>query len=227
MSGVTIYMEGGGPRSGGRASLRGGMNDFLKPLVDAARRRSIRWKLVCCGPREEAYRRFRSAIRDADPDEATVLLVDSESPVGELPRAHLHREDGWDLAFASDNAIHLMVQVMETWIVADAEAVAEYFGVSAKAAKLPVRQDLEQETKSKVLKALRTLAARARKGSYVKIQHGSALLRRIDSAKVRARCSHCDCMFKELGRIIKGTPSVGKGNNGGVANNHGQSWRNA
>ena len=62
MKGITIFMEGGGRGQGGRAQLRLGMDAFLGPLKQAARRKKLRWKLVCCGPRVEAYRRFRSTV---------------------------------------------------------------------------------------------------------------------------------------------------------------------
>ena len=75
MSGVAIYMEGGGAGRDSKAALRQGMDAFLDPLKQAAREKKLHWKLVCCGPRDEAFRGFRNALRDGD-DDMVVLLVD-------------------------------------------------------------------------------------------------------------------------------------------------------
>jgi hypothetical protein len=114
LSGVAIYMEGGGDGKDSKAALRQGMDAFLTTLKEAARAKSWRWKLVCCGPRNAAYDGFRNAVRNND-DAITMLLVDSEGPLVGSPCAHLQARDGWDLTDASDGVVHLMVEVMETW----------------------------------------------------------------------------------------------------------------
>jgi len=43
-----------------------------------------------------------------------------------------------------------MVQCMETWIVADPEAVKKYYGAGFKAEKVPKRENLEEEPKSQI-----------------------------------------------------------------------------
>jgi hypothetical protein len=77
LSGLAIYMEGGGDGKDSKAALRQGMDAFLSTLKDAARAKSWRWKLVCCGPRNAAYDGFRNAVRNND-DTIIVLLVDAE-----------------------------------------------------------------------------------------------------------------------------------------------------
>ena len=66
MSGIAIYMEGGGTGKENRAGLRQGMDAFLESLKEAARYKALRWKLVCCGPRDEAFRVFRNAVNNGD-----------------------------------------------------------------------------------------------------------------------------------------------------------------
>ena len=75
MSGVAIYMEGGGKGKESQSALRQGMDGFLRRLKDAARAKQWRWKLVCCGPRGDALRGFQNAVARGD-DTVTVLLVD-------------------------------------------------------------------------------------------------------------------------------------------------------
>lgn len=202
--GVAIYMEGGGPGRSGRAALRQGMDHFLGPLKLAARRRSLSWKLVPCGSRSEAYRRFRNACENADPDETRILLVDAEAPVTLAPRAHLRERvgDRWDLGFASDDTVHLMVQLMETWLVADPVALADYYGRGFNAARLPERLDLEEEPKASVERALEEATRRTGKGAYHKIRHASELLKRLDQERVKARCRHCNRLFEALDGIF-------------------------
>ena len=111
MKGVAIYMEGGGDGPNGKAALRIGMDALLRPLKEIAQRNRLRWRLVPCGGRDAAFKRFRNA---ANRDDAIVaLLVDSEGPVSATPTLHLAQRDSWHLQFADGDAIHLMVQVMD------------------------------------------------------------------------------------------------------------------
>lgn len=201
MRSVAIYMEGGGSGRG-RNTLRRGMDRFLAAPKERARSRAFSWKLVCCGSREDAYRRLGNAVAFAEPHETVILLVDAEDFVVRSPRAHLREEDNWDLSFASENTVHLMTQIMETWLVADPEGLARYYGGRFNPAKLPRRMDLEQEPKTRVENGLRDATKDTGKGPYHNIEHASELLGQIDPAKVRARCRHCKRLFEELDRII-------------------------
>lgn len=201
MSGVAIYLEGGGEGKNSRAALRRGMDGFLRRLKDATRAKGWRWRLVCCGPRDDALRGFRQAVNRGD-DAVTVLLVDAEGPVQRPCREHLRRRDGWNMAFAEDDAVHLMVQVMETWIVADSAALAAYYGRGFSENALPNRANLEAEPKAAVERALNRATERPRKGRYHKIRHASELLQRIDAERVQERCPHCRRVFDVVGRMI-------------------------
>lgn len=205
MRGIKIYMEGGGSGRQRRGALRTGMEILMEDLKDAARKKALGWSLVCCGSREKTYRRFRNAVGDAGPGQTTILLVDAEEPVDEpmSPGAHLRKNDDWDLSLAPDNTIHLMVQVMETWIVADPKALTAYYGRDFGASHLPGRSNLEDEPKAQILRALKDATKGTTKGVYRKIEHAGDLLTRIDPAKVRNRCRYCRRLFEELGRIVE------------------------
>ena len=202
MSGVAIYMEGGGDGGSGRAALRRGMDGLLGPLKELARSKAIRWRLVCCGSRRKAFDGFRGAVDNGD-DAVVVLLVDAEEPVVGTPRDHLRNRDGWELGFATDDKVHLMVQTMETWIVADPEALRRYYGRGFNAGALPVRRNLEEEPKASVEDSLHRATERTKKGRYQKIRHASDLLQRMNAETVKARCRHCRRLFDELGRTIQ------------------------
>jgi Domain of unknown function (DUF4276) len=201
MSGVAIYMEGGGDGHGSRAALRQGMDVFLTPLKQAARARSWRWKLVCCGGREEAFRAFVHALRGGEMT-LTVLLVDAEGPVATSPRAHLQSRDGWDLSGIGCEIVHLMIQAMETWIVADLPALRGYYGQYFNATPLPRALNLEDVKKSEIANALQQATRATQKGAYHKIRHAGDLLKQIDVQSVKKRCPSCIRLFDTLGAAI-------------------------
>ena len=201
MSGIAIYMEGGGDGSGSRAALRQGMNAFLGPLREAARARAMGWKLVCCGSRNEAFRRFRDAVRH-DGQVLAVLLVDAEERVTRPVREHLQDRDGWNLSFTEEDQLHLMVQTMETWIVADPEALRAYYGQHFNETALSRGSDLEDMPKEDIARSLDRATERTRKGRYHKIGHARDLLKRIDVEKVKRRCSHCRRLFEVIGKVL-------------------------
>ena len=203
MRGVSIYLEGGGDLPGSRAGLRQGMDAFLRSLKNAARRKALHWKTVSCGSREENCRRFENAVANGDPNETKILLVDAEGSLAHTPCAHLQVRDGWDLSFSSESTIHLMVQVMETWIVADPEALAGYYGQRFNVRVLPRRPDLEQVPKAHVESGLKDATRRTSRGVYNKTRHGSELLKWLDPARVKERCRHCKRLFEALDTIIR------------------------
>lgn len=202
MTGVTIYMEGGGNSAGGKRLLRRGMNEFLRELREKVRESRRRWRLVPCGGRQRTYETFANARGHAGKDEIVVLLVDAEAPVtAPTPVEHLRARlgDGWDLRGVDKAQVHLMVQTMETWIVADPDTLAAHYGQEFRANALPAADDLETVAKTALAAALDRATERTQKGRYHKIRHGADLLARIDPAKPRARCRHCDRLFAALG----------------------------
>jgi hypothetical protein len=101
--------------------------------------------------------------------------------------------------------IHLMVQTMEAWIVADPDALADYYGQRFRRNALPRTANLETVAKPAVATALNNATRDTQKGVYHKIKHASDLLKRIDRAKVQDRCPRCKRMFTTLGQAIRGT----------------------
>ena len=203
MRSISIYLEGGGDTAGTRAALRQGMDAFLQPMKQAARDKALLWKLIACGTRSEAYKGFRNAINDSEGDEVVVLLVDAEEPVNRLASDHLRNRDGWDLGLASDDIIHLMVQTMETWVVADPHTLSVYYGQGFRANVLPKAQNLETIPKSDIEQCLNEATRQTLKRTYHKIKHASDLLQRIDAGKVKKRCRHCRRLFENLEKMIK------------------------
>ena len=177
------------------------MDAFLGSIKDVARANAWRWQLVACGSRNEAFDAFTHARRMGR-TKVVVLLVDSEDPIHNPPLAHLEAREGWDLNGVDEDSVHLMVQVMETWLVADPKALGAYYGQGFRAGALPRRADLEAVAKETVGTALVKATRTTSKGDYRKIRHASELLQRIDSSLVQQRCSHCARLFDFLGEAV-------------------------
>jgi Domain of unknown function (DUF4276) len=192
-----IYAEGGGNTAGQKAELRRGFDGLLEKwkLQAGAKRLSLR--VVCAGGRDQAYGAFINALR-INPDVVNVLLVDSETLVAtcngnatqdsRVRVAHLTHRDNWDFAEAQAARVHLMAQCMEAWFVADASALAEFYGQRFVRNALPTRLNLEEEPKKDVYDKLARATRATQKGEYGKIKHASQLLQKIDPARVAQRC---------------------------------------
>ena len=179
------------------------MDTFLQPIKEAARDKALSWKLVCCGPRNEAFQRFQNAV-NSSADAVNVLLVDSEGPVKhQSVRRHLQARDKWNLSFTPEETVHLMVQTMETRIVADPAALQSYYGPGFRTNRLPRATNLEGVPKTDVENSLREATERTQKESYHKIRHAGDLLKLIDVESVKARCDHCQRLFDDLGQIVE------------------------
>ena len=175
---AVVYVEGGSSRKTDRVRFLLAMRAFLRKGGTQAGDATPPPEVVACGSRGETLRKFRAAC--SRPSEATpVLLVDSEGPVDwgrGSAREHLQRVDNWDLRFTDDRGVHLMVQFMETWIIADPEQVG----------------------KSQVLAALKQATAATPRRRYDKTRDAPTLLERLDPRRVAARCRGCARLFAAL-----------------------------
>ena len=133
---VRLFIEGGGRGKEPRAFLRQGFHAFFGELIAVARSQRISWNLTVCGSRENAYRLFTNAL-DKYPDAFVVLLVDAEGPVRANPWDHLRAKDRWRKGQTTDDQAHLMVQVMEAWLVADRDALSTFYGQGFLVNRLP------------------------------------------------------------------------------------------
>lgn len=203
MTGIAIYVEGGGDSTDGKTAIRRGIDGFLAAIKEQARAKRWHWKVVACGGRDQAKNAFLHA-RSSQPGVHTYLLVDSEGPVVGQPVAYLHQRDNWNLAGVPDEVVHLMVQVMETWLVAHPQALAAYYGQGFLANALPAAQNLETVAKPTVANALAHATQPTQKGEYHNIHHAEDLLKRVDPATVRTRCPHCDRFWQSLTNLIQG-----------------------
>ena len=90
-----------------------------------------------------------------------------------------------------------MVQAMETWFLADRDALRAYFGDGFRAKAIRAWPDLESVPRETVLDALKRATAACRK-SYAKGRVSFELLARIDPARVEAACPHARGLLDRL-----------------------------
>ena len=192
---ATLYVEGGGDGRSLHSRFREGWREFLRSAgVDG------RVKIVRGGGRERTYRRFATAAASAGSGAVALLLVDSEDPVaaGHTIWRHLAARDGWTRpGDAGDDQAFLMVQAMETWFLADRDALRAYFGDGFRAKAIRAWPDLESVPRETVLDALKRATAACRK-SYAKGRVSFELLARIDPARVEAACPHARALLDRL-----------------------------
>lgn len=196
---VKVFAEGGGKR-GSKALFQRALARLIAKAAPGAAA-----DVVACGARGEALRRFARALAAGGPVRA-LLLVDGERPVREghrgKPWAHLaEAPDRWQKPRAAgDDSAHLMAQCMESWLVADPDALAAHFGPGFNAAKLPGDADLEAVAKSDILGGLAAAAKGSRRGEYRKAYDGCALIGKIDPSRVAQRARHAGRFFGVLRR---------------------------
>ena len=194
---IRIYCEGGGDGPGTKDPFHEGMSKFLKPVIDLLRDKRIRFNLTICGGRSQAYDNFKTAI-NIHRDAFNVLLVDSEGPVTKTPWKHLRDRDNWDSPGCDEDQCYLMVQTMEAWLIADLDALKEFYGQGFNASAIPKNPDVEKIPKDQLASALEKASRKTQPGEYKKIRHGAKLLAMLDTAKVRKASLHCDRLFSEL-----------------------------
>jgi hypothetical protein len=195
-----LYVEGAGPTDLERKQCREAFSQFLTAAGLAGRMPRV----VACGARNDALRDFVTAMATRRPDERPLLLVDSEAPVvaGENAWQHLKRRDGWEQpAGTSDQQVFLMVQVMETWLVADRETLRREFGPDFIERHLASWPDLEAVPKSTILNALERATARCGAKAYAKGKRSFVLLGKLNPSNVENACPHARAFLTALRRL--------------------------
>lgn len=199
---IRIYVEGGGNKDS-KGNLRTAFDRFFAALHEKAKARRIEIFVIPSGSRTDTLTSFRLSVRDR-PGVLHLLLVDSERSVTGPPRHHLAQPgyDAWDLSNMTDEQCHLMVEAMESWFLADPEALAEVFGKGFATNALPRTRNVEQVPKSTVISSLAKAARNTSAKEYHKNRHSHLVLRRLDPAKVRKRAPHCERFFATVEQLL-------------------------
>ena len=195
-----LYIEGGGDSRHSSSKeqkirFRTGWHDFFKTAGV-----SHRTKIVRGGERKRTFALFAAAVRNNSVDVIPLLLVDSEGPVtdGCSVWQHLKKQDIWvKPRGAKDNQAFLMVQVMETWFLANRKALKVFFGATFRENALKKWPQLENVPKKTVLNALKN-ATNACPVRYNKGKVAFELLARISPHLVASACPHAKDLLDYL-----------------------------
>lgn len=191
-----IYAEGGG---------RGEYIDSVfrqswKAFFEAAGLRGRLASVVRGGSRNETFDKFKTAVASPNPGVIPLLLVDSEDAVdaGRTVWEHLRAHDRWKRPVGvNDDQAFLMVQVMETWFLADRPLLRHYFGAALRENQFRAWPDLESVPKATVLNSLQQATAGCAR-PYAKGKVSFELLARLDPRAVEASCPHASKLLDRL-----------------------------
>ncbi len=119
--------------------------------------------------------------------------IPSEAPVapGHSPWKHLKASDGWNKPKeAQEDHAFLMVEVMETWFLADRAMLRRFFGSGLRENEFREWSSLEGLPKRQVFKILERATA-ACKTPYSKGRVSFELLEKLSPTEVEKTCPNC------------------------------------
>ena len=94
-----------------------------------------------------------------------------------------------------------MVQLMESWFLADRSSLREYYGSDLHENSLPRNREVERVPKADVLDGLKRATRNTGKGAYHKGARAPRILEKLDPNRVRAAARHCDRLIGILAQI--------------------------
>ncbi len=200
---VKLFVEGGGDDNN---ALKTECRRAFTALLERAGFKGRMPRIVACGGRREAFDQFCTAIDGGE--SLALLLVDSEAPVGqEDPWQHVAQRAGdqWlKPAGATAEQLHLMVQCMEAWFLADRRALGDFFGQGFNGSVLPPGSCVQEEVgKEDLYRKLKQATRNTKtKGSYGKGEHSFKLLARLDPDLIRQASPWAERFFVSLDRSL-------------------------
>lgn len=209
VEGIRIYIEGEKKNKTSNISLREGFSTFFNDLRTKARENRIKFDVILCGNSAETFKDFLLGIK-SHPKSFVAFLIDSDAEVNEedSPKLFLQKQDkskNWDWKLVKDEQCHLMVQIMESWFLADVEALKGFYNQQFNQNAIPKTKDVEKISKDIVESSLNNATKKTQKGIYSenKLKHSSELLSRINVEIVKERAKHCERIFQILEEKIE------------------------
>ncbi|MBN2497788.1 MAG: DUF4276 family protein [Deltaproteobacteria bacterium] len=200
-----LFVEGGGNDN---ASLKTECRKAFKIFLEVAGFSGRLPAVIPCGGRRRAFDQFCTAIERLGDGDVAILLVDSEGPItGNSPWDHVkkRRGDEWERPTgSSDDQLHLMVQCMESWFLADRKTLREFFNQGFRENALPsATADIEDVSKEEVFRKLSAATRDTKtKGEYDKGKHAFKLLERVDPGLIREASSWAKRFLETLDSLL-------------------------
>jgi uncharacterized protein DUF4276 len=115
----------------------------------------VRFDIIACGSIQSTVDDFNTALR-THPNAFNVLLVDSDGPVQNGILEHLLARGGWNLSgTVGEDQCHLMVQVVEAWVVADLAALQRFYGQRFNSNSIPKNPNIEELDRNTLYSSLK------------------------------------------------------------------------
>lgn len=195
---VVVYVEGGGDKRKILDDCRRGFGQLFEKVVPTLHRPRV----IACGGRGCAFHDFQRDVSQGR-EGFLILLVDSEGPVSANVTSwgylSAREDDQLDQPpGTTEEQAHLMVQCMESWFLADREALSGYYGQGFLTNSLPARVNVEEILKRDIEAGLEHASQHTQKGPYHKTRHGFDLLALLDPAKLRSASEHARRLFEVL-----------------------------
>jgi hypothetical protein len=175
VSEIRVYFEGDD-------KLRPGFRAFFKEIDDIAKSKRCYFRLI--DAKGTPIQDFYDGIK-ANPNSWNVLLLDSEEPLNGCSRSK-------QIDAKHEDSVYWMVELMESWFLADLKALCAFYGNRVQEAALRGNPKVEEIPKGDVMARVK----RASGGTYHKTAHAPKLLEVIDPALVRNAADNCDRMFR-------------------------------
>jgi hypothetical protein len=196
---IKLYIEGGGDSPRQDTEFRAGWTAFFeKAGLKEARKMP---KPIRGGGREQTFDAYCTAVKTRKPDELPLLLVDSEDVVkaGHDAWQHLKARDKWTKPKdAGKNDAFLMITCMETWFIADREALKDFFKGCWNDKALPNWPDLEKVERKKAYAALVKATANCGERQYAKGKVSFELLKVINPAVIETKFPSAKALLRRL-----------------------------
>ena len=180
----------------GDPQLKEGFHSFFGKLVFEGYSRRCRVRFIAGQGRSDTIHDFQDAL-ESHSSSWNVLLIDSEGPDDGRLFARLK------LPAAQKDSVFWMVQLMESWFLADIQALKRDYGKGFREGRLRAKRDIERVPKKDVMKWLENATKTTQKGKYDKVDHAPHLLGLIDPALVRKACPNCRRVFKIFGARLR------------------------
>ncbi|GAB4211676.1 MAG: hypothetical protein OHK0022_46520 [Roseiflexaceae bacterium] len=87
---------------------------------------------------------------------------------------------------------------MESWLIADIDNLARFYGQGFLRNAIPYNENVENIEKSRIEEALDRATRQTKFKKYHKIHHGPKILAKANVNLVRERAPHCNRLFETL-----------------------------
>ena len=194
VSEIRIYFEG-------NKKLREGFNKLIRSKIEQTSHSCVRFNLIAGGSKEETIKDFKKAV-SSHKNASIIMLIDSDRAYDSGLLMNIRSQIG---ANVQDEQIHFMVQVMESWFLADRDALKQYYKQNFQESRLPQNPDVEQIPKSDVITGLENATRDTQKGKYHKTKHAPQLLSKLNADKVCSVAPSCKRLFDSLQQLASHT----------------------